>query len=312
VRAAFIDRPPAGGLAALFEYASCALSELSLHRRIATEPAHNPVNLPPFVMPSLLDAPYPIYDTDLLRQLQGRRLVRELSTLAVIGAHRFQERRLIDRLFPGLRRIYLFEPLAEPLKVLRQIEAADARVRVFPFAISDRDGTASFHVTSNDGESSSLLPFGSHVQLFPDVCVAGTIEVATRRLNSVLTEHGLAPPDVLLIDVQGAEYQVLSSLQANLLRHVRLIYAEVSTERVYQSARLLPDVERLLAARFVNLGFAPLSADVPMHGNAVFVAREDVPVALALSPVGRLQHACRAWRRMRRSARASQRPMPTM
>jgi len=255
-------------------------------------------------MTSLLDAPYPIHDTDLLRQLLGRRLCAQLHVLAVIGAHRFQEERLINRVFPNLRRIYLFEPLAEPLAALRAVQARDARVRVFPVALSDRDGTASFHVTSNDGESSSLLEFGSHARLFPQVAVARTIDVPTRRLDSLLRENALEPPDVLLVDVQGAEHQVLSALSPELLAHVRLIYTEVSTEPVYADSGLLPDIERLLSPRFVNLGFAPLRADVPMHGNAVFVARRDVDQALALSAMGRVQGALRHWRRARKARRA--------
>jgi FkbM family methyltransferase len=259
-------------------------------------------------MPSLLDAEHPIYDIELLRRLRGRRLASRLQVLCVIGAHRFQEARLLDRLFPNLRRIYLFEPLAGPLAELRALEGKDPRIRVFPVAISDSDGSARFNVTSNDGESSSLLAFGSHGALFPEVRVAETIEVPTRRLDSILAEQGLDPPDLLLVDVQGAEFQVLSALPASLLAHVRLIYAEVSTERVYQSAGLLPDIERLLAPRFVNLGYAPLRADVPMHGNAVFVARTDVDEALALTFVGRAYHAWQRWRRgvrRRRAARAA-------
>ena len=259
-------------------------------------------------MPSLLDAEHPIYDIDLLRRLRGRRLATRLQVLCVIGAHRFQEARLIDRIFPNLRRIYLFEPLAEPLAELRALAVQDQRIRVFPVAISDRDGSARFNVTSNDGESSSLLAFGSHGDLFPEVRVAETIEVPTRRLDSVIAEHGLESPDLLLVDVQGAEYQVLSALPAPLLDRVRLIYAEVSTERVYESAGLLPDIERLLAPRFVNLGYAALRRDVPMHGNAVFVAQADVEEALALTLTGRAHHAWQRWRRevrRRRAARAA-------
>lgn len=256
-------------------------------------------------MPSLLDASYPVYDTDLLRQLLGRRLSAQLKVLCVVGAHRFQERRLIDRVFPHLQHIYLFEPLPQPLAALRAMEAQDRRIRVFPFAISDRDGTARFNVTSNDGESSSLLRFGTHGALFPAVQIEHCIDVTTRRLGTVILEHGLAPPDALLIDTQGAEYSVLSGIAPELMAHVRVIYAEVSTEAVYESARLLPDIEKLLAERFVSLGFAPLRPEVPMHGNAVFVAHADVEDALALSLTGRIQRAWRHWRRRRKPGPAS-------
>jgi FkbM family methyltransferase len=250
--------------------------------------------------PSLLPAQETIHDVELLRRLRGSRLARQLRVLAVIGAHKFDELPLIDRVFPGLRQIYLFEPLQAPLAALQRLAEGDARLRVFPVAVSDHDGAASFHVASNDGESSSLLEFGSHRELFPEVSVRRTIEVPTRRLDSVLAEHRLAAPDMLLIDVQGAEYLVLRSLSTSLLASVRLIYTEVSTERVYESAGLLSEVEALLAPRFVNLGYAPLRPGVPMHGNAVFVAREDVDDALAQTVAGLLRRQFhRAKRRLR-------------
>ncbi|HSM20779.1 MAG TPA: FkbM family methyltransferase [Rubrivivax sp.] len=255
-------------------------------------------------MVTLLDAEFPVHDIELLKQLRGRRLCPELHSLAVIGAHRFDELPLIDRLFPRLERIALFEPLEEPLAVLRALAARDARLQVFPFAVSDTDGEAEFHVTSNDGESSSLLPFGTHDTLFPQVSVQRTIRVPTRRLQGVLDEAGGPPPDMLIVDVQGAEYRVLAALPRDLLAGVRLIYSEVSTARVSAGSGLLADIESLLDWRFVNLGFAPLSAGVPMHGKAIFVAREDVTAALEYSWSGRLRCAWLQHKRRRRTLRA--------
>jgi len=223
----------------------------------------------------------------------------------VIGAHRFVELPLINRLFPALQRIYLFEPQAGPLAALAQLAQKDSRIRVFPVAVSERDGTAQFHITNNDGQSSSLLALGSHRELFPEVKVQRTIEVPTRRLDSVLTEHGLEPPDMLFIDVQGAEYRVLQSLPPALLAKVRLIFSEVSTERVYETAGLLADVEALLAPRFVNLGYTPQRPDVPVHGNVIFVAAGDVEDALALTLPERLRRTRRRFRNWLKSRKGS-------
>ncbi len=242
-----------------------------------------------------------MYDLELLRALRGTRLSRELTVLCVIGAHRFEELRLINRVFPALRQIYLFEPQSAPLVSLRILAANDSRIKVFPVAVSDVDGTASFNVASNDGESSSLLQLGSHSHLFPEVTMQETIEVPTRRLDSVLAECGLNAPDVLIIDVQGAEYLVLKSLPPSVLDRVRLIYTEVSTEAVYESAGLLADVEGVLTPRFRNVGFAAIRPTVPMHGNAVFVSDADVDAVLALSPGERLRRAFDRFKRARRA-----------
>ncbi|HEU4458439.1 MAG TPA: FkbM family methyltransferase [Methylibium sp.] len=252
---------------------------------------------------SILAGGEPVYDLDLLRALRGTRIARELRVLSVIGAHRFDELPLIDKLFPALERIDLFEPQPGPLAALEALAARDARIRVFPFAVSDSDGTATFHVASNHGESSSLLALGTHKSLFPEVTMPDTIEVRTRRLDSVLAEHRLAAPDALLVDVQGAEYMVLSALPGELLAKLRLIYTEVSTEAVYEGARPLADVEALLAPRFVNAGFAPINARVPVHGNAVFVAREDLAALVELPLAERLRRGFHRWKRRRRALR---------
>jgi FkbM family methyltransferase len=248
--------------------------------------------------PSLLPPGHAIHDLELLRELRGRRLSQNLRVLCVIGAHRFDELPVIDRLFPKLEHIYLFEPLQGPLEALHRLALTDRRLQVFPVAVSDRDGHASFHIASNNGESSSLLAFGSHRELFPEVSMIETIEVSTRRLDSLLAEYGLDFPDVMIIDVQGAEFNLLKSFGSAVLDQVRLIYSEVSTEHVYESSGLLSDVEILLSPRFVNLGYAPLRADVPMHGNAVFVAEEDIGEALALTVSGRMRRGFHRWKRL--------------
>jgi FkbM family methyltransferase len=252
---------------------------------------------------SLLPTDRTIHDFELFEQLRGRQLSARVQVLCVIGAHRFDELPLVNRILPGLKHIYVFEPLQGPLESLHALARQDPRIRVFPVAVSDRDGTAHFHVTNNQGESSSLLALGSHREIFPEVQVQQTIEVPTRRLDSVLAEHGLALPDVLIIDVQGAEYQVLRSLPQSLLDHVRLIYTEVSTEAVYQGAGLLSDVEAVLTPRFVNLGYVPLRPGVPMHGNAIFAARDDVPQALQLTARARWRLAFRRFKRRVRRQR---------
>jgi FkbM family methyltransferase len=256
--------------------------------------------------PSLIAPGQQVFDIELLQLLRGRRLCHEIRVLCVIGAHRLDELPLIDRVFPRLRRIHVFEPLPAALEALRERASGDARIAVIPAAVSEADGSAEFHVSSNSGESSSLLDFGSHSRLFPEVRMRETIRVRTRRLDSALREEGLDPPEAVIIDVQGAELQVLRSFGTALLDRVRLIYSEVSTEPVYAGSGLLSDVEALLANRFVNIGFAPMRADIPMHGNAVFVARADVPLALGYTINARLRltaHALRDHlRRLRRRA----------
>lgn len=218
------------------------------------------------------------YDGDLLMQLEGTLLSRELTSMFAIGTHKFEEKQLIDRLFPSLKHIALFEPIPDHVTTLRMLEQKDSRIRVLPYAVGSSDGIAAFHLTDNDGASSSLLELGLHKELFPHVKEVATIEVQTKRLSSAIKDDHLKMPDFLFIDVQGAEYQILESIDPDILDGVRLIYTEVSMEPLYKGGRPLSDVEALLRDRFVNVGFAPLAPHTPKHGNCVFVRRSDVPL----------------------------------
>jgi len=210
---------------------------------------------------------------ELLASLANTPIAQKIRVLCVGGAHRYQERQLFDRLFPNLEQIYLFEPIPELARRLNQIETTDARVRVFPFALSDHNGEHDFFITNNDGESSSLLRLGKHREIFPHVREVQATRVECRTLDHVIQEAGLLKPDMLLLDVQGAEHQILSSLSSGLKRHIQVLYVEASLEEVYQGARCLDDLVALLTDDHQLVSFAPLSQQSPTHGNALFTNR---------------------------------------
>ena len=213
---------------------------------------------------------------ELFRILQENSLLEKIQALYIIGAHVFQEREMLLSLLPHLQHIYLFEPIPDCLKYLRRYEAQDSRIRVFPYALSQTNGTADFFLTDNQGESSSLLPMGTHREIFPEVHHVHTIKVETRTLESVIRECHLAKPDMLFLDVQGAEYQILSSLSEDLLSQIHLIYAEASLEELYQGSKTLQDLRTVLDPYFDFLGYAPMSDQTPTHGNALFANRGEV------------------------------------
>lgn len=213
-------------------------------------------------------------ENDLILQLQGRPITREVETIFIVGAYQFEERDLVFNLFPNVKKIYLFEPILELFWALTLQTLADPRVEVFPYALSDANGQAQFHVTSNIA-SSSLLPLGKHLEIFPQVKAHGTITVPCMTIESVIEKHRLLPPDMLFLDVQGAEYKILSTLSPSLRSQIRLIYTEASKEELYVGAKALSDIQTLLNPDYLFLGFAPLVNETPTHGNALFVRTGD-------------------------------------
>jgi FkbM family methyltransferase len=70
------------------------------------------------------------------------------------------------------------------------------------------------------------------------------IAVEQLTLDSFCESHGLAP-DMLIIDTEGTALDVLSG-GANVLKGVRVIYAEVQTREIRPGVSLLPSVDAFL------------------------------------------------------------------
>ncbi len=98
-------------------------------------------------------------------------------------------------------RILAFEP--HPVLFRRMVfnlrPLGSERVRLFPAALGDRDGSAALTASAHLG-ASRIDERG------------GDFEVTMRRLPTVLAEHGVAKVDVMKLDVEGFEDRVLQPL----------------------------------------------------------------------------------------------------
>ena len=93
------------------------------------------------------------------------------------------------------------------------------------------------------------------------------VPVRTRRLDALVAEHKLPPPDLIKLDVQGAELDVLAGA-GELLSRASVLIAEMSLLAHNQSAPLIADV----ISGIDRLGFK--SADIcdvlkSPNGNAL-------------------------------------------
>ncbi len=70
--------------------------------------------------------------------------------------------------------------------------------------ISDKDGDqVDFHIASNEGQSSSILNFGNHQSIHPEVSFIATVPMTTQRIDSLITGKDFGNW-FLNIDLQGA------------------------------------------------------------------------------------------------------------
>lgn len=184
----------------------------------------------------------------------------EKQVLFDIGACEGEDAIKYARLSPDVR-VFAFEPRPDNYeKATNLIKRHRAEsVRLFPFALSNENGTATFHVSSGRPEgtdlpedwdfgnkSSSLLPPGSaSAEHHPWLKFEQTIQVETRRLDEFCLEQGLNKIDFIHLDVQGAELMVLEGAGA-MIKSIGSIWMEVESVELYDQQPLKEDVEAFM------------------------------------------------------------------
>jgi hypothetical protein len=153
------------------------------------------------------------------------------------------------------------------------------------FAI-DTERTVTSHPDGNPGASSLLRANPDYKN---EQYVQKEIVVPCVRLDQYAQLEGGAP-DVLWMDLQGAELQALVGCGA-MLREVKLIYTEISFRPMYMGQALFHDIDSYLSEHFVladlRIGRWPrwprlyrLLRFGPWLGDAVYV-RKDLASRLA-------------------------------
>jgi FkbM family methyltransferase len=145
----------------------------------------------------------------LLSKLLGR-----LDRRAMIDIGAEQGSLAVEMLDAGVENLYAFDPHPDNASALRARFAGDSRVTVYEHAVSDGDGSAELHVSSNpDG---TPLPFG-HTLLeredTDEIAWRKTLSVTRRSLESLI-DAGEVPASVgiLKIDTEGHDLAVVQGM----------------------------------------------------------------------------------------------------
>jgi FkbM family methyltransferase len=171
-----------------------------------------------------------------------------MAAVLDVGGNVGQFSLMARRHFPTAQ-ILSFEPLPDAGAKIRELFADDARLELFAVALSDHEGTSSFHVTAAE-DSSSLLPVAARqVSEFPATRESGTRSVPLARLDDVLADRALPDGPVLLkIDTQGTELAVLRGAEDTLRRATHAI-VEVSFVELYEGQDSAGDITTFLVER---------------------------------------------------------------
>ena len=114
--------------------------------------------------------------------------------------------------------------------------------------ISDENNKEVEFKITNNGQSSSILDFGSHSIHHPHVHFIETQIHKTTTINTFYERNSLdmTKYDFWNFDIQGAELMALKGAE-DAINYAKALYLEVNTEEVYKGCALIGDIDEYLS-----------------------------------------------------------------
>jgi hypothetical protein len=176
-----------------------------------------------------------------------------------IGAHECEELQFYNNL--GLKNENIVWIDAIPSKV---DEATKRGVpNVYNAVITDKDDEDIVFNVSNNGQSSSVLEFGTHSQEHPEVVYVDRIYQKSITIDTFLKRNNI---DASLynfwnFDIQGAELIALKGA-INSIQYAQALYLEVNEKELYKNCGLISDIDTFL----LQYNFKRVLTNMTYHG----------------------------------------------
>ena len=123
--------------------------------------------------------------------------------------------------FPSAK-IYGFEPHPETFRILQTNVGSIPSVQVFNYALGATDATISVEFDGMDFSGFVAKPGAANPG-----GAAITTDCEMKHAGEVMKILGLTKVDLIKIDCEGAEYDVLTALPGEMLRHCKWIVGEI-------------------------------------------------------------------------------------
>jgi FkbM family methyltransferase len=182
---------------------------------------------------------------------------KQIKIIWDIGSRAGNDTKEIASRFP-LAELCAFEPNPDTFPQVQQNSLNSyGKIKAFNVALSNSDENIIFYqidrikteTTWADGNpgASSLFPASGRYPF--EKYVQNPIEVASKRAETLILSGECPPPNLIWMDVQGAEQLVLEGFGA-MLENVDFIYVELSLDYIYSGQALAHDVVKYLSRYF--------------------------------------------------------------
>ena len=134
--------------------------------------------------------------------------------------------------------------------------------------MNEDDKEYTFNISNNSGHSSSVYPFKEHKEVWKDIKTLATIKLKSKKMSTIIKENNipLLEYEVLIVDVQGAELEVLKSFDGNI-KHFKMIEVEISTRELYEGQVLYQELNQYLE----SMGFKRTVDPHTFHCNLQYI-----------------------------------------
>lgn len=191
-------------------------------------------------------------------------------------------------------KIYTFDP--EPINIKAMTElgvkncvdvlnddiVSDSRHIFHPYAMSDINGTITFHRSRDTGYedkgyskgrySGSIHKPVDQLKGWPHIVFDNSVEVETKTLDSFCKEHKIKHIDFLWMDTQGAEGKIFNGAK-RMLKNVDYVYTEYYNQDMYENQMYFEDLQKLLSnfTLLANWKYVDYAYPECNGGDALFV-----------------------------------------
>jgi FkbM family methyltransferase len=183
--------------------------------------------------------------------------LRHVGSIIHIGANSGEERWLYAKY---KLRVLWIEALPNAFaKLKNNINSFPTQTAVNAL-VTDRDHEDYvFHVANNEGRSSSILEFGEHNSIWPDVCYDAHLMLKSITLDTLISDigDGIAQYEAIVLDTQGSELLVLKGA-TRVIRQIRFIRTEAADFESYVGCAKLDELTNFL----VSFGFKLIRKDI--------------------------------------------------
>lgn len=170
----------------------------------------------------------------------------KISGILHVGAHNCEEMISYNQCGIDIPNTYWIEAMIDNVTQMKKKYGDD--FHIYNAVIDEYDDkTVNFNITNN-GQSSSILEFGSHKIHHPSVEVTSTIQLNTMRLDTLIEKQNIPIQNINFInlDIQGVELRALKSMD-KYLKYVKYIYCEVNSEQVYKNCDQINEIDEYLS-----------------------------------------------------------------